>query len=80
MGTNSSLLCKRVIDNAYQVLAIHMIALAQATDCLKKADALCGASRRMYDKVRGIIPLFVEDTPFYQEIAEVENMLKKEWE
>lgn len=77
MGTNSALLCKRVIDNAYQVMAIHMIALAQATDCLKKADRLCPASKAMYDKVRGIIPLFVEDTPFYEEIADVEAMLRK---
>ncbi len=76
MGTNSALLCKRVIDNAYQVMAIHMIALAQATDCLKKADKLCPASKAMYDKVREIIPLFVDDTPFYEEIANVEKMLR----
>ena len=76
MGTNSALLCKRVIDNAYQVMAIHMIALAQATDCLKKADLLAPATRTMYDKVREIIPLFVDDTPFYEEIANVEQMLR----
>ena len=76
MGTNSALLCKRVIDNAYQVMAIHMIALAQATDCLKKAELLCPATKAMYDKVRAIIPLFVEDTPFYDEIAKVEEMIK----
>ena len=77
MGTNSALLCQRVIDNAYQVMAIHMIALAQATDCLKKADRLCAASKTMYDKVRAIIPLFVEDTPFYEEIAKVEQEIRK---
>ena len=76
MGTNSALLCKRVIDNAYQVMSIHMIALAQATDCLKKADKLAPATKAMYDKVREIIPLFVEDTPFYEEIANVEQMLR----
>ena len=57
-------------------MAIHMIALAQATDCLKKADKLCPASRAMYDRVREIIPLFVDDTPFYDEIANVEQMLR----
>ena len=76
MGTNTALLCRQVIDNCYQVLAIHFIALAQATDCLKKADRLCSATRKHYDAVRGIIPQFVEDTPFYEEIAEVENYLK----
>jgi histidine ammonia-lyase len=76
MGTNSALLCKQVIDNAYQVMAIHMIALAQATDCLKKADKLAPATRAMYDKVRAIIPLFVDDTPFYEEIAKVEALIR----
>ena len=76
MGTNSALLCKQVIDNAYQVMSIHMVALAQATDCLKKADKLCPATKAMYDKVRAIIPLFVDDTPFYEEIANVEEMIR----
>lgn len=76
MGTNSALLCKRVIDNAYQVMAIHFIALAQATDCLKKADLLCSATRKAYERVRRIIPVFIEDTPFYDEIAKVENLLR----
>lgn len=76
MGTNSALLCKQVIDNAYQVMSIHMVALAQATDCLKKADKLCPATKAMYNKVRTIIPLFVDDTPFYEEIANVEEMIR----
>ena len=77
MGTNSALLCKRVIDNAYQVMAIHMIALAQATDCIKKRTQLCSASAKMYDAVRAIIPTFIDDTPFYEEIAKVEALLRK---
>ena len=76
MGTNSALLCKMVIDNAYQVMSILFIALAQATDCLKVADKLSSATRREYDAVRAIIPLFVEDTPFYEEIAQMEKYLR----
>ena len=76
MGTNSALLCKQVVENCFQVMAIQYIALAQATDCLKIADKLAPTSRKMYDKVREIIPLFIEDTPFYKEIAAVENYLK----
>lgn len=78
MGTNTALLCKQVIDNCYQVMAIHFIALAQATDCLKKADKLCTATRKQYEAVRSIIPFFIEDTPFYDEIAEVEKHLRKQ--
>ena len=76
MGTNSALLCRKVLDNAYQVMAIHMIALRQATDILKKADKLSPATRAMYDKVNAIVPAFVDDTPFYDEIAKVEEMLR----
>ena len=76
MGTNSALLCKQVVENCFQVMAIQYIALAQATDCLKIADKLSPTSRKVYDKVREMVPLFIEDTPFYKEIAAVENYLK----
>ena len=76
MGTNSALLCRQVIDNAYQVCSILFIALAQATDCLKIADRLSPVTRRLYDDVRAICPLFVEDTPFYREVTETEQYLR----
>ena len=77
MGTNTALLTKKVIENAYQVMAIQMIALAQATDCRKIANRLCPTTRALYNRVRGIVPLFIEDTPFYKEITAVEEMLKE---
>ena len=76
MGTNSALLCKQVIENVYQVMAIHFIALAQAVDCLEIRADLAPTSRQVYDAVRTIIPRFVEDAPFYKQIAEVESYLK----
>ena len=76
MGTNSALLCRRVIDNAYQVVAILYIALAQATDCLNLADRLAPHTKEQYDAIRAICPKFVDDTPFYNEIAETEKYLR----
>ena len=76
MGTNSALLCKRVIDNAYQVMSILYIALAQATDCLELAGKLSPKTKAQYDSIRAICPKFVEDTPFYDEIAQTENYLR----
>jgi histidine ammonia-lyase len=76
MGTNTAWLCRKVIENTYQVMAIHFIALAQAVDCLKIADKISPTSRRVYNDVRNIIPLFVEDKPFYKEIKGVEDYLK----
>lgn len=76
MGTNSALLCKRVIDNAYQVMSILYIALAQATDCLELANRLSPKTREQYDAIRAICPKFIKDTPFYEEVAETEKYLR----
>lgn len=77
MGTNSALLCKRVIENSCQVMAIHMMALVQAVDCLKIADRLAPVTRELYDKVRAVVPVFIEDTPKYKEIERVMDLLKR---
>ena len=76
MGTNSALLCQKVIDNAYQVMSILYIALAQATDCLNIADKLAPATREQYDAIRTICPKFIKDTPFYEELAQAEAYLR----
>lgn len=76
MGTNSALLCRRVIDNGYQVMAILYMALAQATDCLGLADRLSPHTRRQYDAVRAVTPTIVDDTPFYDDIAALERYLR----
>ena len=77
MGTNSALLTKRVIDNAYQVFSIHFSALAQAVDCLSLADKLAPTSKKIYSEIRDIAPKFVEDRPFYEQIAKVEEYLRE---
>ena len=76
MGTNSALLCKKVIDNAYQVMSILYIALAQATDCLELSGKLSPKTKEQYDSVRAICPKFIEDAPFYEEVAETEKYLR----
>ena len=76
MGTNTALLCKQVIDNTYQVMSILFIALAQATDCLEIKDKLAPSSRKAYDDIRALAPKFIEDAPFYEQIAAVENYLR----
>lgn len=77
MGTNSALLCRKVIENAYQVLAIQYIALAQAVDCLKISERLSPATRKVYDALRKMTATIVEDKPFYSDIAKVETYLKE---
>ncbi|MBP5650039.1 MAG: aromatic amino acid lyase [Bacteroidales bacterium] len=76
MGTNSAILARRVIDNAYQVMAIYMIGLAQAVDCLKIEDKLAPKTKALYQDIRQLVPVFVEDTPKYIDISNVINYLK----
>ncbi len=78
MGTNSALLCRRVIDNAYQVISILMMSLAQATDCLGVKDKLSPEARRVYDEIRAICPPVKDhDGPFYIILAEIEKKLRE---
>ena len=76
MGTNSALLCRQVVENGYQVMAIHLMALAQAVDCLDIAEQLAPTTRQLYDRVRERVPAFREDTPKYREIGRLEELIR----
>ena len=77
MGTNAALITKRVIENSFQVLAIEAVAMVQAVDYLQIADLLSVKTRQLYDRVRRVVPLFVEDNPLYGAIEELVEELKK---
>jgi histidine ammonia-lyase len=64
-----------VIDNAYQVQAIEMIALLQAVDYLNEADRLSETSARYYKELREVVPKFIDDAPRYKEIEQVRQYL-----
>lgn len=75
MGANSAMLTKRVIENAYQVQAIEMIALLQAVDWLKVSGRLSETTSRYYRELRRLVPAFAEDTPRYKDIDKVKDYL-----
>ena len=76
MGTNSALLCRQVIDNCYQVEAILLMALSQATDILGCKDELAQTTQNLYEQVRSCTDCRVEDKPFYKDIQRIVDMLK----
>ena len=76
MGTNSAELCTQVIDNCYQVLSILFLAMAQAVDCLHIADQLAPITKAQYDAIRSITPTIIEDTPFYDDLVNIEAYLR----
>jgi len=75
MGTNSALITKTVIENSYQVMSIHFMALAQAIDCLKIQEKLSEQTRAIYEEIRAFFPVFSDDTPKYREIEQMKYYL-----
>ena len=76
MGTNSALICRKVIDNTFQVLAIEFMSLLQAIDFLGISDKLSDNSSKIYTEIRKVFPKFTEDYPIYTDIAKVIDYLK----
>ena len=76
MGTNSALITKQVINNAFQVISIQFMALAQAVDCLQIEEKLSPQTMIIYKEIRKIFPKLVEDKTLYQEIEKINNFLK----
>ena len=64
MGTNSALMAKQVIDNCFQVMAIHVMALCQAIDLLEndQKEKLSANTLKVYHLIRKIAPFFKEDS------------------
>ena len=76
MGTNAATLTRKVIENAFQVLAIEAITIAQAIDILGCYDELSSTTQKWYNEIRSIIPFFKEDMVFYPYLKETTNFLK----
>lgn len=71
MGTNAALIAARVVDNAFQVVAVELIALLQAVDYLKIEDKLSSKTKKIYRDLRSLVPVFIADTPKFEEIDRV---------
>jgi histidine ammonia-lyase len=76
MGSNSAWLTKKVIDNTFEVLAIQAMCLVQAIDYLECNDKLSAASRKFYQEIRTIFPVFKDDEPKYKVIKKITEQLK----
>lgn len=76
MGTNAALMTKKVIENTFEVLSVEFLAIIQAVDYLKYESKLSKPSKDIYEKLRKIVPVFVEDTPKYEELAAIKQFLE----
>ena len=65
MGTNAAVIASKVIENAFEVLAIELITIVQAIDALNYKNEISSVTRKMYDDIRAIVPEFKEDQIMY---------------
>ncbi len=75
MGTNAALITKKVIENAFEVMAIEMITIVQAIEYLEVQDKVSSKTKNMYDAIRNIVPPFKEDMVMYPFVNEVKDFI-----
>ena len=75
MGTNAAVITSKVIENAFEVLSIEMITIVQAIDYLGQKDKISSITKKWYDDIRNIIPVFKEDQVMYPFVQKVKDHL-----
>ena len=75
MGTNSALITKKVIENSYEVLSIFLMSIIQGIDDIKSQDMMASFTKKIYDQLRNLVPVFIEDTTKYKEVALIKSFL-----
>lgn len=76
MGTNAAVICRKVIENAFEVLTIEAVTIVQAIEYLGFQDNISSATKELYDEIRKIIPAFSSDKVMYPYLEEVKKYLK----
>ncbi|MDP9957033.1 histidine ammonia-lyase [Epilithonimonas hungarica] len=76
MGTNAAVICRKVIENAFEVLSIELITIVQAIEYLGFQDKISSSTKELYDEVRKIIPAFSDDMVMYPYLEKVKTYLK----
>jgi len=75
MGTNAAMICKKVIENTSEVIAIEVMTIVQAIALLDQHEKLSTASKAMYDRVSEIAPNFADDPVLYARIQSVKELI-----
>ncbi|MDH6251329.1 histidine ammonia-lyase [Chryseobacterium sp. H1D6B] len=75
MGTNAAVICRKVIENAFEVLTIEAITIVQAVEYLGFQDKVSSSTKELYDEIRNIIPAFSDDMVMYPYLENVKKYL-----
>src|SRR5690606_36970588 len=73
MGTNAALIAKKVIENSFEVVAIEIITIVQAIEYLEVQDKVSSKTRTMYNEIRKLVPVFIEDVTMYPYVHKLKN-------
>lgn len=77
MGTNAANICKKVIDNTFEVLAIQWVALIQAIDIADVSDRLSTKGKELYVSLRNHMAFFKEDEVKYERLHAITSYMKQ---
>lgn len=75
MGTNAALITRKVIENGFEVMGIHLITIIQAIEYLGVQDKVSSKTKEMYNQIRAIVPAFKEDVVMYPYVNAVKDFI-----
>ncbi len=76
MGSNAALMAARVIENTFEVLSVHTLAVVEAIDCLDKADKLSVKAKGLYKGVRAVSSKIDADVASFKKLRSIKEFLK----
>ncbi len=76
MGFDAALIATKAIENAYAVLAIELLTLAQATDALKCSGELSPANQQLYRAIRKQTAAVREDRSLAPDLARIVEFIQ----
>ncbi len=76
MGTNAALMACRIIENSYEVMAIHLLTLVQAVDFLGIENRMAPITRKIYHQLRAEVPVFSEDHYIAPDLEKIRDFIR----
>lgn len=77
MGTNSALMTKKVIENAFEVLSTYQLSISQAISFLEIQNEMDPKLQEVYSFISSIVPPFKEDYPIYKDLRKLKIKIQE---
>ena len=75
---NSASIAKRVVDNAYQIMSIHLLSLYKAYTLLNEEGrySMSSKSKQVFSDLGKLVEFTPGDRPFNEDLAKVESFIR----